>query len=626
MSYPSLEQYNEAFQHPESSLTDPELKQGTIATTGLGLPLALCGGFALTYTLKSGAKKFAVRCFHKQSNALEKRYSSIARRLKILRSAYFVEFEFQPQGVRVSGQAYPVVKMAWATGTTLGEFLEQHYKNAVVLNQLQSSLRGLATFLESQKMAHGDIQPGNVMVANDGKKIQLIDYDGMFVDDLHALGSAELGHRNFQHPQRSGTCWDPALDRFSFIGIDLALRALQAHPELWTKTQSDGDAILFKANDFADPGRSAIFADLLSRPVFSPEAAAFVAICRSPYSQTPTLEDFLTRQNLPQIAEVTSQPVSGGSNRYLSAFPVLDASSYAGCLNHVGDKVELIGQIFAVRANKTRNGRPYVFINFGLWTRDIVKLSIWSEALQALADKPTQDWVGKWISVIGLLEPPYINKEYKYSHLSISIAHGNQFHFITAQESKFRLSGSATRASPIRSGKLDSGEPASGRPSSRSNNQDIMVQLREAKSPASARTSVPGLNRPRVSVPAAPAPITSNEAILVKMRKSQPSPSAPLVRPVPPPAYTYTQAPTPKPPEKSNCFIATAVYGGDAPETHALRAWRDHRLMRNRGGRIMVAAYYRLSPSMARLLARHGWLRRIVKPLLDKLVGVVGER
>ena len=70
MSYPSLEQYNEAFQHPDFSLIDPALRKGSIATTGIGLPLALCGGFALTYTLTSGANKFAVRCFHKQSNAL----------------------------------------------------------------------------------------------------------------------------------------------------------------------------------------------------------------------------------------------------------------------------------------------------------------------------------------------------------------------------------------------------------------------------------------------------------------------------------------------------------------------------------------------------------------------------
>ena len=278
MSYPSLEQYNEAFQAPQVALIDPELKQGSIATTGHGLPLALCGGFALTYTINSGSKKYAVRCFHKQSNALEKRYSSISSRLKNLKSQYFVDFEFQSSGVRVSGNTYPVVKMAWANGTTLGQYLEQNYKNPIQLQQLSQSLRNLASFLEKQGMAHGDIQPGNVMVANAGKTVQLIDYDGIYIDDLKTIGSAELGHRNFQHPKRSNSSWDSSLDRFSFIEIDLSLRILSTNPELWNKTQSDGDSILFKANDIADPSQSVIFGELSSKQAFAEEIKNFAAI------------------------------------------------------------------------------------------------------------------------------------------------------------------------------------------------------------------------------------------------------------------------------------------------------------------------------------------------------------
>ena len=88
----------------------------------------------------------------------------------------------------------------------------------------------LARFLESQQVAHGDVQPGNVMVGSGGRTIQLIDYDGMYVDELKPLGSAELGLRNFQHPQRSSTSWNSSLDRFSFILLNLALRALQLKP------------------------------------------------------------------------------------------------------------------------------------------------------------------------------------------------------------------------------------------------------------------------------------------------------------------------------------------------------------------------------------------------------------
>lgn len=63
MAYPSFEQYNQAFQTHSRLLTDPELKNGVVTTTGLGLPLAISGGFALTYTIKSGPKKYAVNVF-----------------------------------------------------------------------------------------------------------------------------------------------------------------------------------------------------------------------------------------------------------------------------------------------------------------------------------------------------------------------------------------------------------------------------------------------------------------------------------------------------------------------------------------------------------------------------------
>jgi hypothetical protein len=124
MHYPSYEQFNIAFQSDQSPLTEPKLHTGTVAKTGWGLPLAISGGFALTYTITTQeSKKYAVRCFHRESKALEARYKAIARRLAELHSPYFLDFEFQPQGICVDGSYYPIVRMAWAEGKTLGEFL-----------------------------------------------------------------------------------------------------------------------------------------------------------------------------------------------------------------------------------------------------------------------------------------------------------------------------------------------------------------------------------------------------------------------------------------------------------------------------------------------------------------------
>lgn len=68
------------------------------------------------------------------------------------------------------------------------------------------------------------------------------------------------------------------------------------------------------------------------------------------------------------------------------------------------------------------------------------------------------------------------------------------------------------------------------------------------------------------------------------------------------------------------CFIATAVYGEDAPQTEALRRWRDRALMRHPAGRAVTAVYYRLSPPAAALVARCPALSRVARAVLDALL------
>ena len=288
MSYPTVEQFNEALQHPKTAFIDSELQNGTVQTTGLGLPLAFCGGFALTYRVQSGNKKYAVRCFHKKSDNIELRYDAISKKINSLQSSYFVTFKFINPGVNVNGQKAPIVKMAWASGETLGEFVERNYRNRDKLDSLSASLHSLANFLEGKGIAHGDISPENVMVANDGKSIQLIDYDGMYVDEIKSLGSDNDGQRNFQHPKRDSRAWNAQLDRFSLICLSFALRILQSHPHFWDETKSEYQAILFRANDFADPGSSPFLKKLTGITQFSEDAKNFAAICQSPFNKIPT--------------------------------------------------------------------------------------------------------------------------------------------------------------------------------------------------------------------------------------------------------------------------------------------------------------------------------------------------
>ena len=70
--------------------------------------------------------------------------------------------------------------------------------------------------------------------------------------------------------------------------------------------------------------------------------------------------------------------------------------------------------------------------------------------------------------------------------------------------------------------------------------------------------------------------------------------------------------------ESRMCFIATAAYGDiDAPEVEQLRRFRDNSLMTNPFGRGFVRMYYRMSPPIARLIARKPKLRMATRKVLD---------
>ena len=72
------------------------------------------------------------------------------------------------------------------------------------------------------------------------------------------------------------------------------------------------------------------------------------------------------------------------------------------------------------------------------------------------------------------------------------------------------------------------------------------------------------------------------------------------------------------------CFIASVVYGADAPETQVLRAVRDRVFLRSPFGTALVSLYYALSPGAARWLERRPWVRALVRRALDRLLSLTG--
>src|ERR1700704_893194 len=305
MSYPQITEYHEAVQHPAQAFIDPDLKQGAVAENNLGLPLVMSGGFALTYAVTTPRRKCAVRCFHREIPAIQQKYDATSKKLRSLAIGCFVNFDFQQSGISVRQRVFPIVRMDWVEGDTLGIWLDKNFNNPRALDKARADFVAIARFLERKGIAHGDIQNGNVMVANGD--IKLIDYDGMFVPGMRPGNGSETGHKHFQHPDRRVSSFGPGMDRFSFIALDLSLRALVADKSLYQKFREGGETIIFKANDFADPQNSEVFRRLLAMPKLKEQARGFAAICAAPLEAVPTLDEFLAGKNIP----VAKAPING---------------------------------------------------------------------------------------------------------------------------------------------------------------------------------------------------------------------------------------------------------------------------------------------------------------------------
>lgn len=289
-----MSDYQEAIQNPNICFSDPELKQGMIEKDRLGLPKPITGGFASVYQVKTRNRKYAVRCFLNNFPDQEYRYSTISKYLSQFNFPFMVAFSFIRNGILVKGQWYPILKMEWIEGITLNLYVKNNLQRSQKLRALADKILWVLTTLHSNRIAHGDLQHGNILILNDD--IRLIDYDGMYVPGLESYLSHELGHRNYQHPRRSKNHFGPYLDHFSGLIIYLSLLALSFDPDLWRRLGNDEDSILFKKEDFDKPLSSKTIKEI--RRINDPTILALVAKLEefSRYTninQLPALEDIL---------------------------------------------------------------------------------------------------------------------------------------------------------------------------------------------------------------------------------------------------------------------------------------------------------------------------------------------
>ena len=340
MSWPLSQDYNEAIQSPATNFTDPDLKRGEAVANALGLPMPYSGNFADVYQVRCpDGGRWAVKCFTREALGLHERYQEISNHLKQAKLPFSVDCSYLDKGIRVGGQWYPVLKMQWVEGLTLNQFTAQYLDKPAMLEALLQLWAKMGKYLRAAEIGHCDLQHGNILLVPGSTPgalaLKLIDYDGMWVPALAGKKSGEVGHPSYQHPQRlrEGT-YSLDVDRFPLLLVAAAMRAVKADKGLWAK-YDNGDNMLFKETDLADPVHSELFQELASLPDAGLVmlAAHVRAALKGNLESAPLLEDAMPdAKGAPALASKRpskltgeSSPTGGGPRSGTKVAPVVVA-------------------------------------------------------------------------------------------------------------------------------------------------------------------------------------------------------------------------------------------------------------------------------------------------------------
>lgn len=273
IQYPSISEYEKNIKKLGGSVLNLPNSYEFIPNSTIPIKVykIASGAFAGVFKIKeiNTGKYYALRVFLNTAKPKKiERVIKISNYLNNVSKTWFCKTQFYDKGIRIEGKDYPVILMEWCDGIPLNNYVSSIISQNNLLSQLQSKIVELNNGLETEGIAHGDIQSGNVFVEKTslGIELKLVDYDPMFIPTLTGEFAFELGHSSFQHPKRSKNDYDKTIDRFSFWAILTALEAIKFDKTLWNKDMQGGfndeDNFLFKAKDLENPHSSQLISRL----------------------------------------------------------------------------------------------------------------------------------------------------------------------------------------------------------------------------------------------------------------------------------------------------------------------------------------------------------------------------
>ena len=164
---------------------------------------------------------------------------------------------------------------------------------------------------------------------------RLVDYDGMFLPKFSGGRSPEMGHKNYQHPERTADDYGEYIDNFPSLVIYLSLLAVASDPNLWHFYNDDN--LIFTRDDYADPDNSEVFQQLKrsSDARVAKLTESLEDCCSMPVEEVPDLETILrsipqSTVGAPQAAPIPPTPPPAGAATSSSHRPAGASASGRG--------------------------------------------------------------------------------------------------------------------------------------------------------------------------------------------------------------------------------------------------------------------------------------------------------
>jgi serine/threonine protein kinase len=241
----------------------PELKGAKPRINSNGSPFVFTGGFNMVFQLVHNSKKWAFRVWHVPMGENKDRYLAISKNLTNSKLPYFANFIYDEKGLLVNGELTDTIRMEWLDGVLIKDYIEKHLNDKTKLERLANNFLEMSKTLRENKISHGDLQEGNLLVDDSGK-IRLVDYDSICIPEIEGQSELVTGLKGYQHPSRfKNSKASLKADYFSELIIYISILGIAIKPDLWEKFQvKDTCYLLFTETDFENIESSQIYSDL----------------------------------------------------------------------------------------------------------------------------------------------------------------------------------------------------------------------------------------------------------------------------------------------------------------------------------------------------------------------------